>query len=190
MSSLAETINSALRSVGPATGDRIRDIVADFDNLNLSGEERLAAVATTIAATAYNHHQRHATVYLDAVRTWSLEISAELDPTPLRLRVLPDVDRIADGAEILVNGIDSLIELMAASAVKTQDRLITELAIVARLLGQNDARTVHMALSAVDRALAAREFEPGTVITIPLRELNYVISREADLALLEPRGYA
>ncbi|MBV9522454.1 MAG: hypothetical protein JO010_06660 [Alphaproteobacteria bacterium] len=187
---MAETINSALRSIGPATEDRMRDILADFDNLNLSGEERLSAVATTIAATAHNHHQRHKMVYLDAVRTWSLEISAELSPTPLRLRVRADLERVADGADILVTGIDSLIELMAASAVRTQDRLVTELAVVARLLGQHDARTIHMTLSAVDRALAEETFEPGTVVTVPLRELNRLVSRESNLAQLEPRGYA
>ena len=78
MSSLAETISSALRAVGPATEDRLRDIIADFDGLNLSAEERLSAVATTVAATAATHHKRHKPVYLDAVRTWSLEIAQEL----------------------------------------------------------------------------------------------------------------
>jgi hypothetical protein len=50
MSSLAETISSALRAVGRATEDRLRGIVNDFDGMNLTGEERLAAVATAIAA--------------------------------------------------------------------------------------------------------------------------------------------
>lgn len=190
MSSLAETISSALRSIGPASEDRMRDTLADFDNLNLSGEERLAAVATTIAATAFTHHRRHKMVYLDAVRTWSLEISAELSPTPLRLRLKADAERIAEGADILVSGIDALIELMASGGVKTQDRLVTELAVVTRLLGQYDALTIHMTLSAVDRALSLDRFEPGTIVLVPLREVDRVLSRESNLELLEPRGYA
>src|SRR5215472_310668 len=136
MSSLAETINTALRAVGPATEDRLRDIVADFDGLNLTDEERVAAVATAIAATACSHHQRHKAVYLDAVRTWSLEIAAEAKPGPLRLRFAADIERIAEAADILTCGIDSLIELMTAMETRTQDRLVTELALVSRLLGQ------------------------------------------------------
>jgi hypothetical protein len=190
MSTLAQTISRALQSVGPAAEDRMCDILAEFDNLNLSGEERLAAVATTIAATAFTHHRRHRAIYLDAVRTWSLEISASLDPMPLRLRMRADSERIADGAEILIGGVDSLIEMMAASGAGTQDRLVTELAVVSRLLGQNDARTVHMSLSAVDRALGSADFAPGTIVLVPLRHSDGLVSRESDLALLEPRGYA
>src|SRR6476620_1707055 len=101
MSSLAETISIALQAVGPATGDRLRDIIVDFDGLNLIEEERLAAVATAIAATACTHHARHKAVYLDAVRTWSLEIAAELRPAPPRLRFAVDLERVSDGADIL-----------------------------------------------------------------------------------------
>jgi len=190
MSSLAETIDSALRAVGPATEDRLRDIVADFDGLNLTDEERLAAVATTIAATASTHHCRHKSVYLDAVRTWSLEIAQELKPAPVRLRFTADLERIADAAEILINGVDSLIELMTVMGTRTQDRLVTELALVSRLLGQVEASTIHMTLAAVDRALGGKSFRPGAVVMVPLREATRLISREADLELLQPRGCA
>jgi hypothetical protein len=190
MSSLAETINSALRAIGPATEDRLRDIIADFDGLNLTDEERLAAVATTIAATACTHHQRHRSVYLDAVRTWSLEIAAELKPAPLRLRFTPDIERISDAADILTTGIDSLIELMTAMGTRTQDRLVTELALVSRILGQVDASTIHMTLSAVERAFAAKTFRAGAVVMVPLREATRLINREANLELLQPRGCA
>lgn len=190
MSSLAQTISRAMQSVGRAAEDRVHAILAEFDSLNLSGEERVSAVATTIAAAACTHHERHKSVYIDAVRTWSLEISASLDPKPLRAQAAADPERIADGAEILIGGLDALIELMAASGVATQDRLVTELALVSRLLGQNDARTVHMSLSAVDRAVTAPEFAPGSIVRVPLRDVVLPISREADLALLEPHGYA
>lgn len=190
MSSLAETINSALRAVGPATEDRLRDIIADFDGLHLTDEERLAAVATTIAATACNHHQKHKSVYLDAVRTWSLEIAAELKPAPLRLRFAADLERISDAADILITGIDSLIELMGAMGARTQDRLVTELALVSRLLGQVDASTIHMTLRTVDRALNAKGFRSGSVVMVPLREATRLISRDANLEMLQPRGCA
>ena len=190
MSSLAETISSALHAVGPATEDRLRDIIADFDGLNLSAEERLSAVASTVAAAAATHHKRHKPVYLDAVRTWSLEIAQELKPSPLRLRLAADAERIAEAADILISGIDSLIELMTAMGARTQDRLVTELALVSRLLGQVDASTIHLALRAVDRAVSAETFQPGAVVMVPLREATSLISREADLEQLQPRGCA
>lgn len=190
MSSLAETISSALRAVGPATEDRLRDIIADFDGLNLTDEERLSAVASTIAATAATHHHRHKPVYLDAVRTWSLEIAQELKPSPLRLRFPADAERISDAADILITGLDSLIELMTAMGTKTQDRLVTELALVSRLLGQVDASTIHMTLSAVDRALGSKSFQPGAIVMVPLREATRLISRDTNLELVQPRGCA
>ncbi|HEX3501512.1 MAG TPA: hypothetical protein VHT04_19525, partial [Stellaceae bacterium] len=67
MNSLAETIHSALQAAGSATENRLRDIVADFDGLNLIEEERLAAISTMIAATACARHARHKTIYLEAV---------------------------------------------------------------------------------------------------------------------------
>jgi hypothetical protein len=190
MTTLAETISTALRAVGSATEDRLRDIMADFEALNLTEEERLAALASTVAATACTHHNRHRPIYLDAVRTWALEIAAELKPSPPRLRFPADVERIADGAELLTNGIDSLIEIMTSLSIRTQDRLVTELALVARFLGQNDANTILRALASVDRALSDRAFVPGTLVMVQLHDAQHLIARDANLELLEPRGRA
>jgi hypothetical protein len=190
MTTLAETISTALRAVGSATEDRLRDIMADFEALNLSEEERLAALASTIAATACTHHNRHRPIYIDAVRTWALEIAGELKPSPPRVRFPADSERIADGAEVLTNGIDSLIEIMTSLSIRTQDRLVTELALISRLLGQNDANTILRALASVDRALGNRTFQPGTLVMVALGEGQRPIARDANLEYLEPRGCA
>jgi hypothetical protein len=190
MSSLAETINNALLAVGPATEDRLRDVINDFDGMNLSGEERLAAIATSIASIAWSHHRKHKHVYLDAVKTWSLEIAAELQPPPLRLRRPIDATQVEEGAEILISGIDQLIELMSDHAVRTQDRLVTELAVVSRLLGQNDANTIHMTLREVTRHLDERGYHAGELVLLPLREAILPLGRDAALATLAARGSA
>jgi hypothetical protein len=190
MTTLAETISTALRAVGSATEDRLRDIMADFEALNLTEEERLSALASTVAAAACTHHNRHRPIYLDAVRTWSLEIAAELKPSPPRLRFPSDAERIADGAEVLTSGLDALIDIMTSLSIRTQDRLVTELALVSRLLGQNDANTILRALVAVDRALADRSFFPGMMIMVPLRDAQHFITRDTNLECLEPRGCA
>ena len=190
MSSLAQTINNALLAAGPATEDRLHDVIMDFDGMNLSGEERLAAVATAIAAVAWTHHKKHRHVYLDAVKTWALEIASELQPAPLRLRRPADAIQVEEAADILISGIDQLIDLMSENAIRTQDRLVTELAVVARLLGQNDANTVHLTLREVTRLLDDPGFRAGEVLNLPLREFAFPIARDAKLEMLAARGCA
>jgi hypothetical protein len=189
MNSLAETIDNALQAAGSVTESRLRDIVADFDGLNLIEEERLAAIATMIAATACARHARHKAVYLEAVRTWSLETAATLQPPPPRQRFTIELERVAEGAEILIAGTESLVTLMMAQGTRTQDRLVTELALVSRLLGRSDANTVHLALGAVERAVKTPGFRRGAVVVVPPRDTT-PLCRTADLALLEPRGCA
>jgi hypothetical protein len=190
MATLAETINTALRAVGTATERQLRDLVAEFDGINLSGEERLGAVATSIAALAWTHHRRHKPVYLEAVKTWSLEVSAELQPGPPRLRGAADIQQVVEAAEALTQGVDGLIEMMHSGAVRTQHRLVTELAVVARLLGEYDANTIHLTLHCIAAAIEEPGFEPGEVVMVPLREAALPLRRDAALESLAPRGCA
>ena len=87
-------------------------------------------------------------------------------------------------------GSESLVALMMAQEIRTQDRLVTELALVSRLLGRNDANTIHLALSAVDRAIKGPGFRAGALVLVPLRDAALPVDRAADLAVLEPRGRA
>jgi len=190
MSSLAETINSALAAVGPATEGRMRELLAEFGELSLSDEDRLSALATVIAAAAATHHRRHMAVYLEAVKTWSLEIADALEPAPLRFASFPAGGPIEEGAEILISGLDGLIDAMTQAGVGIQDRLVTELAVVARLLGQPDANTIPFTLMTVGRTLADRDYQPGEVVFVPLRETIRPLSRDSRLESLAPRGVA
>lgn len=190
MSSLAETINTALAAVGPATETRLRELLTEFGELNLSEEARLAVLATVIAAAASTHHRRHKSVYLEAVKTWALEIAGTLEPAPLRLVGIPDVGPAEEGAEILITGLDALIDSMNQAGVQVQDRLVAELAVVARLLGQHDANTIHLTLMTVGSALADPDYQPGELIRVPLREAVQPLSRDVRLEALTPRGFA
>jgi hypothetical protein len=190
MSTLAETINNALAAIGPSTEGRLRDIIAEFGGLNLSEEERISVLATVIAAAAATHHVRHKNVYLEAVRTWALEISAELQPPPVRLSNHASTGPVEEGAEILIGGLDSLIEAMTSAGVGIQDRLVTELALVARLLGEHDVNTVHFTLMAVAQVLADDAYRAGDQVLVPLREAIRPLSREESLETLQPRGVA
>src|SRR5258708_37679607 len=98
MSSLVETINSALAAVGPATEGQLHDLLAEFGELNLGDEDRLSALATVIAAAAATHHLRHKGIYLEAVKTSELEIAVPLGPAPLRLAFAPGAGPVEEGA--------------------------------------------------------------------------------------------
>lgn len=190
MSSLVDTINTALSAVGPATETRLRELLAEFGELNLGDEERLSALATVIAAAASTHHGRHKSVYLEAVKTWALEIAGALEPAPLRLAGIPIVGPVEEGAEMLISGLDSLIDSMTQSGVRVQDRLVTELAVVARLLGQHDANAIHMTLMTVGDCLADPDYQAGELVHVPLRETVQPLSRDVRLEALMPRGVA
>jgi hypothetical protein len=189
MSSSAKTIDSALRAAGSLTESRLREIIADFDGLNLVEEERLAAIATLVAAMASARHARHRAIYLEAVRTWSLETAARLQPAPSRTRFTIELPRVAEAAELLICETEELVALMEAQGTRAQDRLVTELALVSRLLGRSDANTIHLALGAVERAVRTSAFHPGALILVAPRDTT-PLDRTADLARLDPRGCA
>lgn len=190
MSSLIETINSALAAVGPATENRMRELLTEFGELNLADEDRLAALATVIAAAAATHHRRHKSIYLEAVRSWALEIAEALEPPPLRLSNIALAGPIEEGAEILLAGLEALIASMTEDGVRVQDRLVTELAVVARLLGQHDANTIHVTLMTVSETLSDPDYQPGEVVLVPLRDTMQPLTRDARLEALTPRGVA
>lgn len=190
MFALAETISGALAAVDPGAEERVRSLIAEFDSVYLSDEEKLAAVASSLAATAWTHHLRYRRVYVEAVKTWALELSGRGPVVTLSPHREIDVERVLDAADVLTNGTDALIDWMGTLPVRMQDRLITELVVMARLLGRYDALTIHMAILAVDQAVGADDFMPGELITVPVGDVFAPIGREADLERMVPLGFA
>ena len=190
MTSLAETIDIALAAVGRETEDQLRDVSGDFEALELADEERVSALATAIAAIALQYHKRHVSAYLEAVRTWSLEIAELLQPAPTELRYIPDTATIEAAARRLYDGLDRVIDRMRAAGVDVRDRLITELAAVTRFLGRHDPNTITIAVMAVTRALGDPQYRRGAVVRVPLREVAASAAIEPPLASMKPRGTA
>ena len=110
--------------------------------------------------------------------------------SPLRLALSSGSGPVEEGAEILISGLDSLIDSMTQSGVRIQDRLVTELAVVARLLGQHDANTIHVTLMTVGSTLADPDYHPGELVIVPLRETVQPLNRGVRLEELTPRGVA
>lgn len=190
MTSLAETIDTALAAVGPETEDLLRDVVAEFEALPLAEEERLAVLATSIAAIAHRHHRRHVSVYLEAVRTWSLEIAEVVKPAPTELRYIPRPAAIEQAARHFFDGLDSVIDRMQIQGIDVRDRLVTELAVMARFLGRHDANTISIAIIAVNRALADLNYQRGAAVQVPMREVTAAPVSAEELAAMPPRGTA
>ena len=190
MSTLAETISASLARLGPAAQDRLRDILTELGGLNLGEEDRLSVLATALATVATIYHTRHKLVYLDAVRTWALEISVELAPPPVRLSRTPDRCPIEEGADIIVSGLDGLLDMLDPVVVGIQDRLVLELALFAQLLGRHDANAVHLTLRAVTEALAGEDYSVGRAVRVPVGEMAVPLGRDACLASVPPRGVA
>jgi hypothetical protein len=190
MSTLSETISDAMARLGPATRDRVRDIVSELTDLNLVEEDRLSMLATALATVAATHHARHKPVYLEAVRTWSLEISVGLAPPPARLCSVSGDGPIEEGAEILVSGLEALLDGIVSGAAGVQDRLVLELALFAQLLGQHDANAVHVTLQAAAEALEIADYWPGRAVRVPLEQMMIPLGRDVCLASVAPRGVA
>lgn len=191
MSSMADTINDALAAIGGSTENSLRTIIADFGALSLSVEDRLSALATVIANAATVHHARHRRAYLEAVRIWSVEMASTLQSAPLRLNGMePDGAAVDEGAEMLIAGLDGLVQAMSDGGVSVQDRLVAELALVARLLGQLDVNTIHFTLMVVGNVLRHDGYRAGDRVDVPLRQIARPLTRNAPLASILPWGLA
>lgn len=191
MGTLSETISSALAAAGPAVEGRFYDILAELAELNLAEEGRLAVLASALAAVAALHHGPHKGVYLEAVRTWALEVSVARGGPARRLGSGGDgAGAITDGTEILLAGLDALLETMDQAGVGVREQLATELALFARLLGQYDAEAIHLTLMAAATAAAGQGFRPGQTVDVVLAATARPIARDACLATLAPRGLA
>jgi hypothetical protein len=190
MSTLAETIGESMARLGAATQDGLREIVAELGSLNLGDEDRLSVLATALAAAATIYHGRHKPVYLEAVRTWALEISVELAPPPVRFARSAAVSPIEEGADIIISGLDGLLDSLNPGSVGIQDRLVLELALFAQLLGRHEANAVHLTLRAVIEALAEEDYRAGRAVRVPLEAMVVPLARDVCLASIPPRGVA
>src|SRR5262249_11925787 len=188
MASLAETIDTALAAVGRETEDQLRGVSGEFEALKLADAERIAALATAIAAIAARYHKRHVSAYLEAVRAWSLEMAEMAQPRPMELRYVADTGTIEAAARLLCLGLDGVIDRMRAGGGDGRDPLIAELALGARFLGRDESNTITVALVAVNRALSDPQYRHGAVVQVPLRGVP--AGAATSLATMEPRGTA
>jgi hypothetical protein len=161
----------------------------DFDNLGLSAEEEICAIASAIASNAAGPHRTHVARYLDAIKVWAVEMAVAAASPPPRLHRLPIPESVVEGTDLLRTGTHELLEALEAANVGLQDRLVAELALYARLLKRHDVNTINIALCRVTEATASNTFKPGELVAVPLRE-SHAVARTDRLEDLMVRGTA
>ena len=190
MTNVPPLLSETLAAVGPELEARMAALIGDFADLPLGEEDRLSALAGTIAAVAATRYAEHGGIFIAALRGWALEISLALAPEPPQL--VPDAEAvpIAEAQGLLQRGIDRILRSMHAARMTRHHRLVTELAIMARLLGDFDAPSIHLALTAAARAGEDPAWGPGSAVPVSLCESALPLRRDVSLAAIAPRGNA
>lgn len=189
MTDLPPLLAEAFRAIGADIEIRIDDLIEEFGAVPLGDEARLSALAGTVATIAATRYRQHRGIFIAALRGWALEISLAVTPEPLRgLRERHD-DR-GEAQELLLSGIDTILRAMVVGGSAKHHRLVTELAVMARLLGRYDAHAIHLVLTAAARACEDPGWQSGVSVPVSLCEIGFPLTRAVDIAALAPRGTA
>ncbi len=168
MRDLVDTINQTLRNIGVGPGRILIETIESFEEMTLTDQERISALASAIAGSALAYHSTRVASYLDAIRVSALAIALEILPPPPAIGAYPTLVHIAEGADLLSGGLHHLIDELYSEAIGMEDRIIAEIALYARLLGRHDPNTVQAVLSGVDDALQHPDFVEGDLVAVPL----------------------
>ncbi len=168
MRALVETINQTLRNIGTGPGQVLLETIESFEELTLTDQERICALASSIANSALTYHSTRVDSYLDAIRMAAMAIALEILPPPPTVGAFPTLGHIAAGADLLSGGLHHLIDALYREAIGMEDRLIAEIALYARLLGRHDPNTVQTVLRGIDDALSHPDFVEGDLVAVPL----------------------
>ena len=189
MSDLTPLLTEALAAIGRETRARIDDLIEDFATLPLSAEARLSALAGAVATIASTRHCRHRAIFIAALRGWGLELAIGSARSRTAIDERGSV-RVARAQSHLLKGIDTLLRAMDARGAREHHRLVTELAVMARLLARCDAQGLHLVLTAASRACDDPAWCSGDAVRVSLGEVALPLTRDADIAALAPRGTA
>ena len=168
MRDLVETINQTLRNIGVQPGRVLLETIESFEGMTLTDQERISALASSIASSAIAYHATRVAGYLDAIRTSAMAIALEILPPPPAIGAFPTLNHIAEGADLLSGGLHHLIDVLYSEAIGMEDRIIAEIALYARLLGRHDPNTVQAVLHGVEDALRHPGFVEGDLVAVPL----------------------
>jgi len=190
MTVLPPLVIEALRAIGPETEARMGDLISDFLALPLSEEDRLSALAGAVATIATTRYRQHCPIFIAALRSWALEISIALSPPPPGSGFEHRRGRVEEAQDGLLGGLDNILRAMLESGLAKHHRLVTELAVMAQLLGRYDAHCIHLVLTAAILACGDPRWRSGYAVPVLLADGAQMVTRESCLEALAPRGTA
>jgi hypothetical protein len=154
----------AMETAGAACA-RMNVALAAFDDIGLGADERLAAVASAIAAAAMKRHAAAALRFLRFLQELTRPGAGGLVRTGSPGH--PRAERIAEGAALLDGAFDRLSATLAEAAMPRAEAHLVEAVLLARLLAEFRPLAVRLALVAVERAIADPGYRCGTVVAVP-----------------------
>lgn len=190
MTELPPLLIEALSAIGPETEARMGDLIGDFVALPLSEEDRLSALAGAVATIATTRYLHHRPIFIAALRSWALEISISLSPAPPRSPADRRRGPVEEAQDALLSGLDAILRAMVDDGSAKHHRLVTELAVMAQLLGRYDAHSIHLVLTAASLACEDPRWRSGCTVPVLLSDGTQLLTRDACLASLAPRGTA
>lgn len=190
MTDLPPLLTEALSAIGPDTEARMGDLISDFMAMPLNEEDRLSVLAGAVATIATTRYLHHRPIFISALRCWALEISIALLPTAPRIAVERRRGPVEEAQEGLLGGLDAILRAMVDDGSEKHHRLVTELAVMAQLLGRYDAHSIHLVLTAASLACEDPRWRSGCTVPVLLADGAQLLTRDSCLATLAPRGTA
>jgi hypothetical protein len=190
MTNLPPLLTEALAAISADTEAQMGDLITDFTALPLNEEDRLSALAGTVATIAVTRYARHRDIFVAALRSWALEISITLAPPAPRMTIDSQPGPIGEAQDVLLAGIDTILRRMVAAGTAKHHRLVTELAVMAQLLGRYDSHSIYLVLNAASSAYADPIWSGGDAVPISLGDGWLPVMRDADIETVAPRGTA
>jgi hypothetical protein len=168
-------LGESLSLIGRASQDMLREAIISFHNLELSGEERVWAIAGAVAGTAVSRYRRCIGRYLDAVKIWGIMVALDAASRPPRLDGPPSPLLVGAAIAQLLTDADDIQDVMIAAGTPIRARMAVELMLFAQLIGRYDVKTIYLALHAITVATALEDFEVGQLIEVPLHTVRAAI---------------
>lgn len=179
-----------LAALGPETEAHIDLVIEEFSAVPLIEEERLSALASAIAVIAATRHLAHRNLFIEALRGLALELSVALGTVRDLSHGLFENGPVDDARDILIGGLDGIVARIAEAERSPRRRVVTELVLIARLLGRYSANKVHLALAAAAHALDDPLWHRGDRVAVTLYDAVRPLARTTPLEIVAPRGTA
>ena len=190
MSDLPPLLIEALNAIGPETEARMGNLISDFVAVPLSEEGPAVGARRrgrdhrddALPATSADLYRRAALLgagAIDCIVPGSPQIGLERRRGP-----------VEEAQDELLTGLDAILRAMVDDGTAKHHRLVTELAVMAQLLGRYDAHSIHLVLTAASLACDDPRWRIGNVVPVLLSDGGRLLARDNSLETIAPRGTA